>query len=179
MTFRAPPCTLRYTAHTENSFFLLFIPFLALSPSLFFIRFHPTHRHPSCLILNQGFQFPLEQGWSTYGTRAQIWTPKTFLARGIHCCPNILLLARPASLILWRTCVYTYIYIFIHISDTVQTVYELPLIPNNTAVKHFYTNRIGEKCWLDVYGWGGGLVVTGPIRDIGRHCLAVCFCNRK
>jgi len=23
--------------------------------------------------------------------------------------------------------------------DTVQTVYELPLLPNNTAVKHFYT----------------------------------------
>jgi len=32
------------------------------------------------------------------------------------------------------------IYIYIHTSDTVQTVYELPLLPNNTAVKRFYTN---------------------------------------
>jgi len=38
-----------------------------------------------------------------------------------------------------NTCIYT------HISDTVQTVYELPLLPNNTAVKHFYTNRSGAK----------------------------------
>jgi hypothetical protein len=27
--------------------------------------------------------------------------------------------------------------IFTHISDTIQTVYELPLLPNDTAVKHF------------------------------------------
>ena len=27
-----------------------------------------------------------------------------------------------------------------HISDCTQTVYELPFLPNNTAVKHFYTN---------------------------------------
>ena len=28
-----------------------------------------------------------------------------------------------------------------HISDCVQTVYELPLLPNNTAVKHFYADQ--------------------------------------
>jgi len=28
-----------------------------------------------------------------------------------------------------------------HISDTVQTVREFPFLPNNTAVKHFHTNR--------------------------------------
>jgi len=35
--------------------------------------------------------------------------------------------------------------VYTHIPDTVQTVYELPLLPNNTAVKHFYTNRSGSK----------------------------------
>ena len=44
--------------------------------------------------------------------------------------------------------IYIYIYIFIqthtHISYCVKTVYELPLLQNNTAVKHFYTNR--EQC---------------------------------
>ena len=34
---------------------------------------------------------------------------------------------------LWRMCVYTYI----HISDCLQTVYELPLLPNNTASETF------------------------------------------
>ena len=44
---------------------------------------------------------------------------------------------------------YTKIIIYtqtMNISDTVQTVYELPLLPNNTAVKHTYTNRSGAKC---------------------------------
>jgi len=31
-----------------------------------------------------------------------------------------------------------------HISDCVQPVYELFLLPNDTAVQHFYTNR--ERC---------------------------------
>ena len=48
-------------------------------------------------------------------------------------------------------CVYT------HISDCVQTVYELPLLPNNTAAEHLYTNRSGEKCWLNIYRWDAWL----------------------
>jgi len=32
-------------------------------------------------------------------------------------------------------------FIYILISDCVKTVYELQLLPNNSAVKHFYTNR--------------------------------------
>jgi len=38
-------------------------------------------------------------------------------------------------------------------------------------VKHFYTNRSGAKCWLDIYHWGADLVVTGRIRDIGQKVL--------
>ena len=48
--------------------------------------------------------------------------------------------------------IYIYIYIYVCVcvcvcvcvSGCVQFVYELPLLPNNTAVKHFYTNR--EQC---------------------------------
>jgi hypothetical protein len=64
-----------------------------------------------------------------------------------------------------NVCIYT------HICDCVQTAYELPLLPNNTAVKHFHTNRSGAKCWQDIYRWGAGLEVTGPIRDIGQNVL--------
>ena len=35
-------------------------------------------------------------------------------------------------------------YVYISISDCVQTVYELPLLPNNTELKSFYTNQ--ERC---------------------------------
>ena len=49
-----------------------------------------------------------------------------------------------------------------------QTVYELLLLPNKPAVKHFYTNRSGAKCGLDVYRWGACLAVNGPVRDTGQ-----------
>ena len=33
---------------------------------------------------------------------------------------------------------------------------ELPSLPNNTAVKHLYTNRSGAKCWLSLGRRSGG-----------------------
>ena len=52
-----------------------------------------------------------------------------------------------------RENIYIYIYIYVHTHahthtcDSVQTVCELPLLPNNTAVKHFlYKIRSGGKC---------------------------------
>ena len=41
-------------------------------------------------------------------------------------------------------CVCVYIYIYIEKERERETAYELPLVPNSTAVKHFYTNR--ERC---------------------------------
>jgi len=47
-------------------------------------------------------------------------------------------------------CVYIYIYIYIHthtyIFDFLETIYELPLLPNNTASETFLHNR--ERCEL-------------------------------
>jgi hypothetical protein len=47
-------------------------------------------------------------------------------------------------------CVYIYIYICVcvcvYITDYTQTVYELPLLPNNPAAKYLTTNRSGAKC---------------------------------
>ena len=54
-------------------------------------------------------------------------------------------------------------------SDCVQTIYELPSLPNNSAVKHIYTYRSGAKCLLDIYHWGVGLAVTGRICDIRQN----------
>ena len=64
----------------------------------------------------------------------------------------------PTSIsILWRIC--GYIYTHTHTSDCVKTLYELLLLPNNTAVKHFYTHR--ERCevltgYLTMGRWSGG-----------------------
>jgi len=89
------------------------------------------------------------------------------LARGIHCCPIFFFLFfRPAS---------SYCAQCVHTSACIQTVYELPLLPYNTAVKHFYTNRSGAKCWPDIYHWGAGRAVTGRIRDIGQNVLQSAF----
>ena len=46
-------------------------------------------------------------------------------------------------------CIHTHTHTYI--SDIVQTVYELPLLPNNTAVKQIGKNRSDAKCWLDIY----------------------------
>jgi len=55
------------------------------------------------------------------------------MARSIHCCPNILfLLPDQRHGIVKNMCIYAQ-------SDCVETVYELPLLPNNAAVKHVYT----------------------------------------
>jgi hypothetical protein len=96
---------------------------------------------------------------------------KISLDNGIHCYPNIFIsFAPPPSL-------YCAQYVYTHISACVQTVYELPLLPNNTAVKHFYTNRSCVKCWLDIYCWGAGLAVSGRIGDTGQKFLHSSFGN--
>ena len=69
-------------------------------------------------------------------------------------------------------------YVYIHTSDTVETVYELPLLPSNTVVKHFYTNRSGAKCWPDIYRWGAGLRWLGEYVTLDRTFYSLLL-NRK
>jgi hypothetical protein len=71
----------------------------------------------------------LLQGWRPYGTRAQNCTRKSLLGNGIRRCYKFFSFARTASLILTNMCVYIYTY------DCVEIVYELPLLPNNTATE--------------------------------------------
>jgi hypothetical protein len=70
------------------------------------------------------------------------------ISRGIYCCPNFFFpFARPASLYGEEcvcVCVCVPACLYIHTSDCVENVYEFALLPNNTAVKHLYTN--GERC---------------------------------
>jgi len=73
------------------------------------------------------------KGWLIYGARTQNNTPEVFLFTWQLLLSNILYLLPDQRLyIVKNTCVYTHICIVI--------AYELPLLANNTAVKHFYTN---------------------------------------
>jgi hypothetical protein len=59
---------------------------------------------------------------------------KISLARDIHCCPNFfffVFLPHQRLYTVKKMCIYIHIYIYI--SECVETVYELPLLPNKSA----------------------------------------------
>jgi hypothetical protein len=76
---------------------------------------------------------------------------------------------------LWRT----YIYTAVNISDCVQSVYELPLLQNNTESETF----LHKSEWCEVLtrylSLGCRLAVTGRIRDIGQEVLQSTPSNSK
>ena len=51
-------------------------------------------------------------------------------------------------------------YTHTHTHTHTQTVYDLQLLPNNAAVKHFYTNRERFEVLRGIYQWGTGVVVV-------------------
>ena len=75
----------------------------------------------------------LDEGYRTCDTRKGFLGRPHSLLSQFH---SFISFAQPASPYSEQN-----VYIYIHISNCVETVCELPLLPNNTAVKHFYTNR--------------------------------------
>ena len=73
---------------------------------------------------------------------------KISLARGIQCCPNLFLFILPDQ----RLCDVKNV--CIHIPDCVQTVYELPLVPNNTASEIFLhkSEAVRSVDWIIIIG---------------------------
>ena len=65
---------------------------------------------------------------------------------------------------------------YVHLSDCLVIVYELPLLPNNTASETFLhkLGAMGNIDWI-VYHWGAGLGVTGRIRDIRQNITHSLF----
>ena len=92
---------------------------------------------------------------------------KTSLAREIHCCFHFFC---PTSIIYCAEHVYTY---------TRLTAYRLYMnyrCCQITQQENIFTQiRSCTKCWLDIYRWGAGLAVTGPIRDIGQNVVQSAF----
>ena len=93
--------------------------------------------------------YGLYQGWQTYGTRAQYGARHSMLSNFVFhfFCPTT------------------------HISDRVETVFELPLLPNNTASETFVHKSEQCEVLTGFYHSGASLAVTGRIRDIGNNVL--------
>ena len=62
--------------------------------------------------------------------------------------PNVSFFCPTSIPILWRTCVHT------HVSDCIETVYELPLLPNNTASETFLhkSGAVLSVDWVFIIG---------------------------
>jgi len=77
---------------------------------------------------------------------------KISLARGIQYCPNFFefLLPYQCIYIVKNKCIYVYA----HISDCVEAVYELPLLPNDTASETFLhkLGAVRSGDWIFITG---------------------------
>ena len=117
------------------------------------------------------FFLALEQGWRTYGTRAQSGTRLSLLFYCFFLYPTCIS-------ILWRICVYVYIYTHTH-THTHLTVYRLYMNYRCNEIiqrmKHFSQIGSGAKCWLDIYRLGPDLAVTWH----STERFTVFFVNRK
>jgi len=85
----------------------------------------------------------------TYGARGQNGTQKMSLAFGIHRCPISFYFSSPNIFSAFRrTCEC------IHMSDCVETVYELPLLPNSTAseISLHQSGEVRSVDWIFIIG---------------------------
>jgi hypothetical protein len=94
---------------------------------------NPLHGILTTLMLNVTLR-KLQQGFRTFGTSAQNGTRYDFLGTQHS------LLSQNVISFAWSASLYCEEYVYIHTSDCVEIVYELPLLPNNSAVEHFYAN---------------------------------------
>ena len=93
----------------------------------------------------------LGQGRRTYGARDHKGTRKYFLSTRHLPLSNFCYLFCPTRVSILRT---TCVYIALHISDCVQIVYELPLLPNNTASETFLhkSGALRSVHWIFIIG---------------------------
>ena len=102
------------------------------------------------------------QGCRTYGSLVRNGTQKYFLGTRHSLLSQLFIsFARPAS-------PYCAEYVFIHIYLSAHKLYELPLLPNSSVVKHFYTNQELSKYCLD-----RGLLVASRGHFSDNDCVSV------
>ena len=126
---------------------------------------HHVLKHPQLPFLPQCQRpsfTPLQKLWYAYPIWHAVFTAV----------PVLLYLFCPTRVsALWRICVCT------HISDCVETVYELPSLPDNT-VKHFCTNR--DLCKSLTWYLSVGYRPGGDWANAwNMKCFKILFWNRK
>ena len=75
-----------------------------------------------------------------------------------------------------RLCIVKNTYIYIHISDFIQTLYKLPLLLNKTASRIFLhkSREVRSVDWIFITG-GAGLGLTGRVRGIEKAFYDLLF----
>ena len=128
------------------------------------LRFLP---HFCLFLYSRPIPFLLGQSWRNYGTREDfLGTRHSLLSHFFS-----ISLTRLAS-------VYFEEYVYnTDISDCVETVFELPLLPSNMILQWNIFTQIGSgaQCWLDIYHWVADLAVTGRIHVTGRKVSQSSF----
>ena len=99
----------------------------------------PKQRYPY-----HACDFLLDQGWPTYGTKLRLPWQAVFTDVQIFTS-----LVRPAYLYCEG-----HVFTYIHISDCIQSVYALPLLPNNTASETFLfqSGAMWSVDWIFITG---------------------------
>ena len=121
-------------------FFTFYFPFI------FIFLFSFSFMFPLPVMGSDHFtsEHPLGQGWRMCGMR------KDFLVM-LHS-----LLSLPPPPLAWPAFLCCDEYVDIHISDCIEIVFELLLLPNNIEWNIFTQIASSAKCWLDVFYWGAG-----------------------
>ena len=104
-------------------------------------RYYPIYALVTIRKARRSLEFDIRYGQPYRAGLANLWHTERFPWHAAFTAVPIVFIsfARPAPPYSEEhVCTYTHI--------CVQTVYELPLLPNNTALKHFYTDRSGVKC---------------------------------
>jgi hypothetical protein len=101
---------------------------------------------------------------------------KFSLARGMHCFPNFIYFSPSSISTFWRICVY------INISDYIEIVHELPLLPNSTANEIFFLNKSGavrSVDWIFITGTPAGRRLGEYSPILLPHYLPFLIIRRK
>jgi len=87
--------------------------------------------------------------------------------------PIFFLLLLPSQNVYIVKCLYACAYK--HVSDCVEIVFEILLLPNSTVSETFLPKSGVVRSVDWIYHWGTGLAVTGRICDIGRNVSQSSF----
>jgi hypothetical protein len=110
--------------------------------------------------------FPHRIPCSTYSKKGSSWVGLAKLCHVAFTAVPIFFFCPTSVSTLWRICLH------VHIYDVSRECIWITIATKQHCEWNIFTKiGSGTICWLEIYHWGAGLVVTGSIRDIGQNVL--------